>query len=145
MRRRTKPFPKEIFLSHAHQDGAFIERLTKVLQAHRLKYWYSPKHIVGAQQWHDEIGKALARCDWFLLVLSPEAVKSKWVGHEYFYAFDSGRYAGRIVPVLYKKCRWSRLSWTLRRFQWVNFDRDFDAGCFDLLKTWRVKPQIERL
>ena len=144
MRRRAKSLPKEVFISHAHRDRAFVKRLVQVLQAHQIKYWYSPKHIAGAQEWHDEIGKALVRCDWFMLVLSPQAVKSKWVVHEYFYAFDTDRYTGRIVPVLYKPCRWERLSWTLRRFQWVNFDRDFDAGCFALLKTWGIQLQKGR-
>ena len=131
-----KARPREIFISHAHQDRAFVVKLTQSLQRQRLKYWYSPKHIVGAQQWHDEIGKALARCDWFLIVLSPSSVKSKWVGHEYLYALDDDRYKGRIVPVLFKTCQWKTLSWTLRKFQWVDFRQDYRAACRDLLKVW---------
>ena len=117
MRGSGKRRPREVFISHAHQDRRFVAKLIKLLQRHRIEYWYSPKHIVGAQQWHDEIGKALTRCDWFLLVLSPYAVKSKWVGHEYVYALDDERYAGRIVPVLYKECKWKKLSWTLKGLQ----------------------------
>ena len=139
MRRRTKPLPKEVFISHAHRDRAFAARLIQVLQAHRIKYWYSPKHILGAQQWHDEIGKALARCYWFLIVLSPNAVRSKWVGYEYFYALDDDRFGGKIVPVIYKQCRWKKVLWTLRRLQCVNFEQDFDAACRDLLKTWGLQ------
>ena len=100
MRRPDRVIPHEVFISHAHEDGAFVANLIKVLQRHRIKYWFSPKHIVAAQQWHDEIGKALARCDWFLVVLSPHAVKSKWVRHECLYALNDDRYAGSIVPVL---------------------------------------------
>jgi len=136
MRKPGNPRPREIFISHAHQDVAFVAKLIEILREHRLKYWYSPKHIVGAQQWHDEIGKALARCDWFLIVLSPDAMKSKWVCHEYFYALNDNRYEGRIVPVLHKPCRWKRISWTLRRFQWVNFQQDHDAASRELLRTW---------
>jgi hypothetical protein len=128
--------PKEVFVSHAHQDRAFAAKLTKTLQQHGIMYWYSPKHIVGAQQWHDEIGKALARCDWFVVVLSPRAVKSKWVAHEYFYALQEDRYANRILPLLYKKCDWKALSWTLKRFQWVDFRQDYQKACRELLKTW---------
>jgi TIR domain len=65
-----------VFLSHAAQDRKFATRLSKLLKRHRVEVWYSRKHLHGAQQWHDEIGKALERCDWFLIVLSPEAVKS---------------------------------------------------------------------
>lgn len=139
MKRRNQ-FPKEVFISHAHQDRAFVRKLTRLLQRHRIKFWFSPKHIVGAQQWHDEIGKALERCDWFLVVLSPNAVKSKWVGHEYFYAFnDDSRQGKKIVPVLYKNCQWKRLSWTLRKFQWVDFRQNYSLACSELLKTWGIK------
>jgi hypothetical protein len=92
-------------LHFTRSSGSSVcRRLTGLLDRHHIKYWYSPKHIVAAQQWHDEIGSALERCDWFLLVLSPAAVRSKWVGHEYFFALNDNRYAGKIVPVLFKKC-----------------------------------------
>jgi len=34
-------------------------------------------HIVAAKQWHDEIGNALSRCDWFIVVLTPDSVRSQ--------------------------------------------------------------------
>jgi len=117
----------------------FVAKLIKLLQRHRIHFWYSPKHVVGAQQWHDEIGKALERCDWFLLVLTPHAVKSKWVGHECMYALNDDRYAGRIVPVLCKECKWKQLSWTLKGLQWVDFRRDYQTACRDLLKIWGIR------
>jgi hypothetical protein len=130
--------PREVFISHAHQDRAFVARLIRLLRSHRIRYWYSPKHIVAAQQWHDEIGEALARCDWFLLVLSPSAVRSEWVSHEYLFALNDNRYAGRIVPVLLKQCRWRKLSWTLREFQWVDFTKNQRLANRQLLKSWGV-------
>jgi hypothetical protein len=63
----------------------------------------SKANIRGAQQWHDEIGTALKRCDWFLLVLSPQSVRSMWVKHELVYALQASRYRGRIIPVLCKR------------------------------------------
>lgn len=66
--------PTEVFVSHSHADQPFTERLVGVLGAHQIPYWYSEAHIRGGQQWHDEIGNALQRCDWFALVLSPDAV-----------------------------------------------------------------------
>ena len=38
--------------------------------------------------------------DWFLLVLSPQSVRSAWVKHELVYALQASRYRGRIIPVL---------------------------------------------
>ena len=139
MRRSKNRRPREVFISHAHQDEVFVSKLTKLFQRHGIRYWYSPKHIVGAQQWHDEIGRALDRCDWFLVVLSPDAVQSKWVKHEYFYALNDDRYAERIVPVLFKECRWKRLSWTLSQFQRVDFRQEYQDACLELLRTWGIR------
>ena len=75
-----------------------------VLTEHKVKSFVSKVNIRGAQQWHDEIGTALNRCDWFLLVLSPQSVRSAWVKHELVYALQANRYRGRIIPILYRQC-----------------------------------------
>jgi hypothetical protein len=130
------PTPTEIFLSHSSQDHEFATRIGEVLAAHGLPYWYSKRDILGAAQWHDEIGEALARCDWFLLVLSPAAVESTWVKRELLDALDQKRYIGHIVVLDFQPAESRRLSWTLRSFQWVDFQRGFADGCRDLLRIW---------
>lgn len=130
---------RRIFLSHSDKDRSFVVRLARVLEQHKIPYWYSAKHVAGAQQWHDEIGRALAQCDWFLVVLTPDAVRSQWVKRELLFALDEDRYSQRIIPLLRKPCKYSRLSWTLPAFQLVDFTADFDAGCRQLLRIWKIK------
>jgi hypothetical protein len=137
--KRRKRLPRKIFISHAHQDRVFVAKLIKVLRRHGIKYWYSPKHIAGAQKWYDEIGKALAHCDWFLMVLSPHSAKSKWVKHEYLYVLNDDRFEEKIVPVIYKKCAWEKRFWTLQSLQWISFEQDYKTACQELLKIWGVK------
>jgi len=136
MRRHRIRRPKEVFLSHAHGDRRFLSRLAAVLRSHGIPYWYSKTHLAGAQQWHDEIGRALARCDWFLVVLSPQATKSEWVKRELVFALNERRYRGKIVPVLLRSCDYNRLSWTLGEFQMVDFRINFEEGFRKLLKMW---------
>ncbi len=123
-------------MSHSHLDRSFVNKLVRILRSHGLPYWYSPKHIIGAQQWHDEIGRALARCGWFVVVLSPSSVKSPWVKREPVYALNEKRYKDRIVPLLLRRCQYVKLSWTLQAFQMVDFTRGFDQGCRELLRVW---------
>lgn len=66
-----------VFLSHSSKDRRFVERLVGVLKKHGVNYWFSAAHIVGATQWHDEIGHALQRSRWFLVVLTPNAARSQ--------------------------------------------------------------------
>ena len=140
MRRLLKP--AEVFLSHSSKDQAFAGRLAAVLGRHGLKVFYSRKSIRGAQQWHDEIGQALARCNWFLLVLSPAAVDSEWVKRELVYALQSRRYRKHIAPLLLKSCKIDKLSWTLSGFQSVDFRKSFEDGARELLALWDVHYRI---
>ena len=130
--------PNEVFVSHSSHDRTFVERLVSVLCRHGIPLWYSQTNILGAQMWHDEIGSALRRCDWFLLVLSPGAVTSPWVKRELLYSLQESRYEGRIVPLLHEYCPYDELSWTLASMQMIDFTHDFDPGCRDLLRIWGV-------
>jgi hypothetical protein len=109
--------PNEVFLSHAHSDTDFASSLVATLQHHGVRVWFSQSNILGAQQWHDEIGDALQRCDWFAVVLSPEAVES-------------------IIPLIYKGCDYRKLSWMLPAFQMVDFTGNFADGCRNLFRVW---------
>ena len=68
--------PIHCFLSHSHRDKPVADQLANTLAAHGVETWYRARQILAADQWHDEIGKALERCDWFLLVFSTSAVNS---------------------------------------------------------------------
>ena len=131
--------PTEVFVSHSHKDQAFVEWLVGVLRRHRIPVWYSDTDIQGAQQWHDEIGAALQCCDWFIVVLSPDAVASRWVKRELLYALQQDRFEGRIAPLLHRACAYDQLSWTLPQMQIIDFTRSFANGCRDLLRIWGVQ------
>jgi hypothetical protein len=131
-------FPREVFLSHSSTDHRFTLRLANVLRDHGLPVWYSATEILAAQQWHDQIGDALSRCDWFVVILSPPAVKSEWVRRELLFALNDRRYKERITPLLYRPCKSEQLSWTLSGFQRVDFTGDFASGCRQLLRSWGI-------
>src|SRR5207302_5970780 len=85
-RRSVGGIPQEVFLSHSSKDREIASRIADVLRDRGVPVWYSETNLRGAQQWHDEIGQALKRCDWFLLILSKPATRSKWVKRELMYA-----------------------------------------------------------
>ena len=127
---------RDVFLSHASLDNAQARQLRDLLVAHGVPVWFSPHHIKGAELWQDEIGEALARCNWFIVILSPHSIKSKWVKRELQYALDESRYDNRIKPISYKPCNYKDLSWTLGASQFVDFTTGFDEGCRNLLRVW---------
>jgi predicted P-loop ATPase/GTPase len=133
------PQPKEIFLSHASNDRAKADAVAKVLRAHGLKVWYSKTHIAGAELWHDEIGKALKRCNWFVLLLSRKSVSSTWVKRELHNVLNQPRYEKHIIPVLLEKCDFEKLSWTLSDIQMISMHRFTKQTWTALLRALKSK------
>lgn len=128
--------PHEVFLSHSSQDRHFVDELAGNIRRHGIPVWYSVTNILGAQQWHDEIGAALQRCDWFALVLSPQSVDSIWVKRELLYALSHNRFENKIIPIMFEPCDAENLSWTLSHFQTISFVDDVEQGYLDLLRIW---------
>ena len=129
-----------IFLSHHHGDARFATRLARALADHGLTVWYAPHAIRGAQEWERQIGAALRRSNWFVVVLSPKATRSEWVYRELLYALNSKRYNRRITPVVYRPCDPLKLSFAFAGIQRVSFARGTAAGLRDLLAVWDVTP-----
>ena len=108
--------PRAVFLSYASQNEETARRVRDVLAAHGVPVWFSPHHLVGGDLWQDEIGDALERCDWFIVVLTPEARESMWVEREVKFAVEEKKFRGKIIPLLFVAGNYRRLSWTLSQF-----------------------------
>jgi hypothetical protein len=61
------------------------------------------------------------------------------VKRELLFALNQARYNERIIPLLRRPCEYSRLSWTLPEFQFVDFTGSFDVGFRQLLKIWKIE------
>ena len=136
--------PAEVFLSHSSLDDPMPRNLATLLTRHGVPVFFSPENITGAQQWQNEVLGALQRCDWCLVILSPNAISSMWVKREVAYALQDPRYQDRIVPLKYRDCALGSLQW-LTLFQMINFDGDFATGCRDLLRIWGIGLREEFL
>lgn len=136
--------PKEVFLSHSSKDREIATEVAELIRSHGIPVWYSKTNIVGAQQWHDEIGAALKRCNWFVLILSPNAVRSVWVKNELLFALNQRRFKNKIIPLLYKPCNYERLSWTLSNYQIIDFRESRQDSYRELLRVWGLGYQTKK-
>jgi hypothetical protein len=130
--------PKELFFSHSSRNLLTANRIAETLRNHGIPVWYSPTNIMTAQQWHDEIGNALRRCDWFMVLLSPNSVDSIWVRRELQYALRHNQYDNHILPVLIENCDYEELSWTLGMFQMADFTNDENNAYTQILNAWGI-------
>lgn len=130
---------REIFFSHSGENDAFAQALAARLRSADLKIWYFERHIRAAAEWNHEIGKALERCNWFLLLISPAALKSHWVYQEYTYAQSEKRFRGRIVPLIYQTAKLDARWWTLKNLQSIDCRGNLDTAVAQLTNLWRLK------
>jgi hypothetical protein len=130
--------PKEVFLSHSSRNKRVATAVAETLRHHGVPVWFSPSNIVSAQQWQEEIGNALRRCDWFIVLLSNASVSSKWVKLELGYALNHSQYDDHILPVTIERCDYERLSWTLGVFQMADLNNDKEEAYTQILRTWGV-------
>ena len=71
----------KIFVSHSTNDNDFATKLVNDLNAAGAQAWMDMKDL-GAGNFQENISKALADCEWFVLVLTRNALASDWVRME---------------------------------------------------------------
>ena len=130
--------PREVFLSHSSQDQHAAVKIADTLRNHGVPVWLAPTVILAAQQWHDEIGRALRRCDWFMVLLSDHAVNSIWVRRELMYALSHKQYDNHIMPILLDQCDYEALSWTLGLFQMADYASSKVDAYTEILRSWGI-------
>jgi hypothetical protein len=119
--------------------------IVRLLNRHGIETWYSTDDIGTGAEWETRIREGLKSCDWFLVVLSSQSVKSQWVQAEVHWAMDERK--GRIVPVLTDDCDPADLHLMLRQIQFVDFRKDVSEGQRKLVSVWSAAetPRIMNL
>lgn len=74
--------PRQVFISHAHQDGDLAQRLAADLRARGWPVWIAPDSIQPGEQWVEAVNRGLEESGVLLLLISPAAVNSAWVRRE---------------------------------------------------------------
>ena len=116
------------FISYSRVNSDFAVSIANDLRSAGFDIWLDQLDIPTGSRWDDELEKALDRCSTFLIILSPESIKSQNVKDEIGYAIDGGKH---ILPVLIKNCK---IPLRLRRFQFVDFTDDSYKESLDQIK-----------
>ena len=94
---------REIFISYSRRDQEFVTRLASDLNAQVAGVWFDQSTLQLGQRWHDEIMDGIRECTAFLLVLSPDAMESRYVRAELNKALELGK---TIFPVVSRPAKW---------------------------------------
>ncbi len=123
--------PRQIFISHAHQDAEVAQRLAYDLKAHGYDIWIAPDSIQPGEKWAEAIGRGLEESGIFVLLLSPDAVTSRWVKMETNAAIECVHEDEmQLYPLMLEACRLPVL-W--RAFQQIPFRGGYSRGLYQLV------------
>jgi hypothetical protein len=119
--------PLSIFISYSRSDSEFVDRLEADLRTRDFYVWVDRRKIEVGQRFREEIQKGIDRCQIMLVVLSPEAMASKYVQQEYEYADAQDK------PIIPLNWRTTKVPPTLNGIHWANFQSGYDQGLNELL------------
>lgn len=123
----------ETFLSYSRHDQEFANRLTQSLKDHGIQVWVDTQEIQGGDAWRAAISRAIAECDAFLVILSPQSVTSKNVVKEVSIAESRDRH---IIPIMYQQVEIpAAMEYQLAELQRIDFSVGFEASLDRLLKV----------
>ncbi|NQT15809.1 MAG: toll/interleukin-1 receptor domain-containing protein [Planctomycetes bacterium] len=120
------------FISYSRSDWrGFVSKLVSDLSKKSHTVWLDQDYIVGGDDWMDAVGEALQVCDTLLLVLSPEALASRYVKMEYRYFF---RQEKPIIPIL--RSQIGQMPFELATLHYLDFTQGDHENAFShLLKV----------
>lgn len=112
-----------VFISHASNDRNLADHLASDLEARGISVW-SDRSIKAGENWIEAIEEGLRESEYFILILSPAALKSEWVSFEAGVALsrDPASPHRRLLPVLTRGVERSSLPAALRRINAIEME-----------------------
>lgn len=132
MLRGTSPAIGKVFISHASADKPFVDRLASDLAQRGISLWYDKLDLRIGDSVPGKINEGLASSKYFIIVLSPRSVSSRWVQEELNAALmravaSSGTF---LLPALYQDCDIPPL---VKHRKYADFRNDYSMGLADIL------------
>ena len=134
--------PQQVFISYASADRTIATRIAESLSTAGLRVWFSEWELQPGDSIASRIEEGLAASDVLLVLLSPNAVQSNWVQHEWHADLDSQlrNRAVTLIPVLIDDCE---LPPALSDRKYIDLRTDFDNQIKVLIDQLDVIPYID--
>ena len=121
----------QIFFSYSRRDSEFVDKLIADLEARGVSIWIDRGEILAGESWRYSIVEAIRKCQVFIIVLSPDAVKSENVAKELTLA---EQYDKRVLPLLISPVEIPpAMDYQLAGLQYQTFAEGDYEGNFELL------------
>jgi hypothetical protein len=135
------PKPKKVFLCYAHKDKTlYAEPLARGLRHHGVEVWIDEGTIRPGDSLKDRISQGIEDSDYFVVLLTPNSIDSKFVNLELNLAFSQFQNENiSIIPAVFGSCV---IPGFLSSFPFVDFRKFFGYGLKELLLTMGVESRL---
>ena len=86
-----------LFISYSREDAKFAQNLETGLSKAGISTWRDKKRLKPGDDWPESIAQAVDECRAIIIIISPNAVHSKWVKRETHFAFRKHK---PIIPIV---------------------------------------------
>jgi hypothetical protein len=125
----------QVFISYSRNDMEFVQRLAADLKHAGLDVWWDLSDIQGSEVWEHRIEEGLRTSQYFIVVLTPASLESRWVRREYLSADNTGV---KIIPLKLKPFDVTPL--TFRDIQPIDaIGREYADVLSDVLRILKVQ------
>jgi hypothetical protein len=125
---------QSVFISHAHEDSDFVNRLADDLQSSQVPATFDKWTLQVGDSIFEKLFLAVSASDKIIVVLSPASVVSQWVNAELGLAM-AGRLQGQnisVLPVLFRDCP---VPSNLSHIEFADFRLSYYSGLRQLLQA----------
>jgi hypothetical protein len=125
---------KRVFLSYAAVDSDYASRLHHLLSQQANVRVFTTDTLSAGENWIPKLRRALAECDVFIVLLSPNSVGSKWVLYELGAAWGLKK---PIIPVVIHADAYANVPLVLRDIPLVDIkDLENPESTSQILKRY---------
>src|SRR5262245_5353502 len=89
----------DVFISYSRKDSEFVRRLTDELEKRGREAWVDWQGIDYSSKWWEDICSGIEQADNFVLIISPDALNSKFCHQEIEHARKHNK---RMIPMVYR-------------------------------------------
>lgn len=125
---------KKVFLSHSSVDKSIVISVALDLQEKGISTWLDAFDILPGESITSKINKGLEECEFVLLFLSNNSVRSNWVTKEWetmlWDEINSGKI--KIIPVKLEECEIPKI---LQTKKYIDLSTNYSDGLFQIIQT----------
>lgn len=106
----------DIFVSYSHSDKALVQSLAAELRRRHIRVWIDGWEMKPGDILREKISEGIANASFFLVVLSPSALSSRWVKYELNSGMIDEIEQGhvRVIPAVAGRAKFADLPADLR-------------------------------